>query len=1215
MDSVLCCGAELVNGTFGCLEVSSSSYCEGLIAGIASASATALKLRHSSPQALIDTDELLWDDDDNKLTWQEASWPWFYLPALTWLCIRVFAVPLGCIHRRMLLHSQSFRDFIVKYVGCAKAPNPKRPTFLVMLGVIQLVMSLASVGTFIWSSQCTHIHVWINNMERGISVFFAFHFLVMLMKNEFVVTTPFYEPFNLIDMLTVPQMLLGFRVGTLSLGFLRSYRALKTYERLEDLNRLGVIHFFSSASMTSRLVILTVLRFFGLVVFFAGSTFILEVLGDPSFLVEKLHDTPMGKLSFFTTFYWVIETISTVGYGDYAPKTIPGRMVTMLCMVSGVLFFAVETSKFVEIAALQMKGTGMFTKTSQPHVVIMGSGVQHADPGILIAFFAELYHPVKKAQWPATVALCATEEGVHAMHEFKDHYLPGESRALVTVLHGSAMMRSDLARCQVDQAEILYVLTDTSGSSGQDAEAQDKRSILLALSVRREYPSCPLRVLLLRAESRQQADAAGIKSQRVFALNEMRSMLFWQSARVLGWSTLVCNLSVTIGPSDVKVIREVPDEPKVSDNTVKSWRDGYAHGMMTRIFGFLPSERLIAQSFLNAAAIAYREFDVIIFAVQVDGQVRIAPFNLVDRISPTSVLFALAQKESELSSISAQTRDWREQFYENRFQMFAEVDKALLSSVQNLVSPLEDFAGGDVKLPTTPTTPAAFSSSSNQRATSGKAPSRDNINLSEPLLQEDRRSEDRERKLELRSPPPVSLRTVPNYSAVAFGSTVSRSNGRPSYPVSPVPGSGSPKSLFVAPRSSNGTPVSPENKAASTSAQSDSGKADYDTEGVLRTLAEQAMAIRKRHKRVPFVVFVEVDKELESIKRFLTESRSPWLPCRIPVIFICSSTPSRADIDAMGVVGDPSTGFIVGDPHRRDVLIAGGISEASVLVCPSIEHVVQLERNTSPQIEDLAMADADAIMLLQIIDSLGVSCPKLFELKQVSNVNLLPPRSVSKLKDTTVNLTKQLALANKPAKLTNQSRFRCCQVMSEFWQSLFKEGPNQKTFQTTLCGHPRFVAGSVFSPITAGAMLAHAFYVPGSMEVTSALVVPPSCDGGVDAKEIYIWQCHPREEMVGKSFREAFVSLLSDSDGPAMTIGMYRFLEREEELEEQDPPMGFVMTSPEPGTAMRDTDLLYVLAPAQWGAAAYRAGLIPNSDTDNFTSARSSPTCSPTHKQ
>lgn len=52
--------------------------------------------------------------------------------------------------------------------------------------------------------------------------------------------------------------------------------------------------------------------------------------------------------SYFDALWWSSATITTVGYGDVAPVTMPGRLIGMVTMVVGISTFAVLTAKVAE---------------------------------------------------------------------------------------------------------------------------------------------------------------------------------------------------------------------------------------------------------------------------------------------------------------------------------------------------------------------------------------------------------------------------------------------------------------------------------------------------------------------------------------------------------------------------------------------------------------------------------------------------------------------------------------------------------------------------------------------------------------------------------------------------------------------------------------------------------------------------------------------------
>src|SRR5262245_38633798 len=42
--------------------------------------------------------------------------------------------------------------------------------------------------------------------------------------------------------------------------------------------------------------------------------------------------------------WWVLQTVTTVGYGDYTPKNAIGRILTSLVMLYGIAFLSITTA-------------------------------------------------------------------------------------------------------------------------------------------------------------------------------------------------------------------------------------------------------------------------------------------------------------------------------------------------------------------------------------------------------------------------------------------------------------------------------------------------------------------------------------------------------------------------------------------------------------------------------------------------------------------------------------------------------------------------------------------------------------------------------------------------------------------------------------------------------------------------------------------------------
>jgi len=1116
---VVCCGPFADDGGALCRNTVSRAECEALLVG----------RRGIGAEELDDVVQL------PTLGWNQAVYPWIVLPiCYRFSCVVVSQLVLRPMHKCLVARAPAYGAWVERYLGTSQ--HPTRPYPLVGIGVLQLLGSLVTLGLFICDIDLEPNDVYSGTrwLEIVLGVFFVLHWLTLAMKDEFVVKDSFIEPIVAVEMFTVPQLLLGAKCGSLSLGFLRTYRALVTYSRLEKMNSVGIINFWTSASDIARASVLTLLRFLSLLVIFAGIILVLEVLGDPPFIGDSLFHTSMGDVSFFVLFYWVLETISTVGYGDYAPKTVASRFVTMLCMVSGVLFFAIETAKFVEILGLLERGSGTLRKTKD-HVVVLGSAVQQVDDVILRAFFSELYHPLYKARWPQTVVLVSTEAAVSRVRAFIQGGLQTEASVNITILAGNALKLEDLNRACCDSAEMIYILSDTTGRSGLSNQEEDKRNIVRALSVLRATPRTPSRLLVLRPDSKVMATSAGIMSKRCLAVNDLKPLLFWQSSRCIGWSTFVCNLIFTMDTTELARLQA----SGASDGHVPAWRKNYAAGLKHSIFGFVPSPSYIGKSFVEFVEVAFERTGMTIFAAQIDGDVILTPFHHLDNIWADTVMFAFAKEEYDLEPVAcdSQERDWRKIFYRNRFQRFAR---------DHGDSPRSRLKRSGASL-------------ASRRCSQQFMRIMSTDSIHEPLL----------RNSPVFTPLPPAERSL-------YGG----------------------KDMGLAPGGGDGASLPPCNGGADSTKRPSLEPPDTPASLFMRSgmLRERAKAICAEGADTPFVTFIELAEDWEHAAPFIEHGRNKWLPTKTPIIVQCRSAPSQSLCTDLGLEDDPTVGCIVGSPTDIKCLSSAGVLEAAVVLCPAVDHLSSVSEVSRDDWEEASMVDAEAIVVYKTLDGMGVTLQSMvvFELKRVSSASLLPACGAEvrwhqedseddgqDCNDAPIELEAAAKLARVMTVQSFDTKPPEKSAGRGFFDALFAEGPSPSSFQAKLCFEPLYISGRVFTSACIGSMLARGSYVPGIAEVIEALIMPQQSG-------VYAWQIHARESMVGRDWSTCWKALFHDHDGPALALGIYRFLEPWEQSMEDSPPSGFVFTSPSPGTFIRADDLIYVLASEEWGHRAAR---------------------------
>lgn len=147
--------------------------------------------------------------------------------------------------------------------------------------------------------------------------------------------------YGLVDLLSILPAYLGLIIGgTHYLAVIRSLRLLRVFRVLKLIHFLGEARVLFNGLKAS-LPKITV---------FLGAVFTAAVImGTLMFIIEGpehgFNSIPRG-------IYWSIVTLTTVGYGDLTPQTIPGQILASMLMICGYGIIAVPAGIVsVEIAA------------------------------------------------------------------------------------------------------------------------------------------------------------------------------------------------------------------------------------------------------------------------------------------------------------------------------------------------------------------------------------------------------------------------------------------------------------------------------------------------------------------------------------------------------------------------------------------------------------------------------------------------------------------------------------------------------------------------------------------------------------------------------------------------------------------------------------------------------------------------------------------------
>ena len=176
-------------------------------------------------------------------------------------------------------------------------------------------------------------------VEWTFTVLFSIEYLLRLVS----VRRPLQYAFSflgIVDFLAIVPTYLSLLVtGAHSLLVIRAIRLLRVFRVFKLGHYLGEAKILRDALHASRIKI---------TVFLGAVLTVVVIIGTVMYLLEGEKN---GFTSIPRSLYWAIVTMTTVGYGDITPRTIPGQLLAAVLMVVGYGIIAVPTGIVtVEIA-------------------------------------------------------------------------------------------------------------------------------------------------------------------------------------------------------------------------------------------------------------------------------------------------------------------------------------------------------------------------------------------------------------------------------------------------------------------------------------------------------------------------------------------------------------------------------------------------------------------------------------------------------------------------------------------------------------------------------------------------------------------------------------------------------------------------------------------------------------------------------------------------
>ncbi|XP_025162347.1 calcium-activated potassium channel slowpoke isoform X24 [Harpegnathos saltator] len=461
-----------------------------------------------------------------------------------------------------------------------------------ILVVLVFILSIASLIIYFIdasSEEVERCQKWSNNITQQIDLAFNIFFMVYFFIRFIAASDKLWfmlEMYSFVDYFTIPPSFVSIYLDRTWIGlrFLRALRLMTVPDILQYLNILKT----SSSIRLAQLVSI----FISVWLTAAGIIHLLENSGDP------FEFTNPQQLSYWTCVYFLIVTMSTVGYGDVYCQTVLGRTFLVFFLLVGLAIFASCIPEIIDLIGTRNKyGGTLKNERGRRHIVVCG----HITYESVSHFLKDFLHEDREDVDVEVVFLHRKEPDLELEGLLKRHY------TTVEFFQGTMMNAVDLERVKVHEADACLVLAN---KYCQDPDAEDAANIMRVISIK-NY-SDDIRVIIQLMQYHNKAYLLNIPSwdwkrgDDVICLAELKLGFIAQSCLAPGFSTMMANLFA------MRSFKTSPD--------TQAWQNDYLQGTGCEMYTETLSPSFTGMTFPQASELCFTKLKLLLLAIEIKGE-------------------------------------------------------------------------------------------------------------------------------------------------------------------------------------------------------------------------------------------------------------------------------------------------------------------------------------------------------------------------------------------------------------------------------------------------------------------------------------------------------------------------------------------------------------------------------------------------------------------
>ncbi|WKY13572.1 hypothetical protein Q1695_004425 [Nippostrongylus brasiliensis] len=463
------------------------------------------------------------------------------------------------------------------------------------LVVLVFVLSLGSLGIYFYDASFQNFQVetcipWQESpsqqIDLGFNIFFLVYFFIRFIAASDKVWF-LLELYSFIDYCTIPPSFVAIYLQRNWLGF-RFLRALRLMTVPDILQYLNILKTSSSIRLTQLVTIFVSVCLTG-----AGGVHLFENSGD----FFKGFINP-HRITYADCVYFLLVTMSTVGYGDIYCTTLCGRIFMVFFILGGLAMFASYVPEIADLIGNRQKYGGEYKgEHGKKHIVVCG----HITYDSVSHFLQDFLHEDRDDVDVEVVFLHRVVPDLELEGLFKRHFTK------VEFFTGTVMDSLDLSRVKVSDADACLVLANKYSTN---PDAEDAANIMRVISIK-NYSS-DIRVIVQLMQYHNKAYLLNIPSwdwrrgDDVICLAELKLGFIAQSCLAPGFSTMMANLFA------MRSFKTSPHTP--------SWLNDYLRGAGMEMYTEKLSHAFVGMSFPEAADLLFTRLGLLLLAIELKDE-------------------------------------------------------------------------------------------------------------------------------------------------------------------------------------------------------------------------------------------------------------------------------------------------------------------------------------------------------------------------------------------------------------------------------------------------------------------------------------------------------------------------------------------------------------------------------------------------------------------